>query len=73
MPRKNVVKQVLFALVYVPLATAVLIYLLTGGNIGGDAMLEAAILPWWLPLIATPSLLILVILGLGIFDLDEYL
>jgi len=62
-----------FVLTYVPFATAVLIYLFSGGEIGAEAMIEAVVLPWWLPLIATPILLILIIVGLGILNLDELL
>lgn len=73
MPSKEFVKRLIFILAYVPFATAVSIYLFTGGEMGAEAMLEATFLPWWLALIATPSLLVLVILGLGILDLGEFL
>jgi hypothetical protein len=56
---------------YVPFATATLIYLFTGGELGAEVMLEAAFQPWWLSLVALPPLLVLVILGLGILDLGK--
>lgn len=68
----ELLRRLLFIIIYVPFATATLIYLFTGGKLGAEVMLEAAFLPWWLVLVAFPPLLILVILGLGILDLDEY-
>lgn len=72
MELREVARVLLFVVIYVPFATGVLIYVLTGGKLGAEVMLEAAFLPWWLSFVAFPSLLILVIVGLGILDLGEY-
>lgn len=69
---KQFTRRLLFLIIYVPFATAALIYLFTGGELGAEVMLEAAFLPWWLSLVALPPLLVLVILVLGILDLGEY-
>ncbi|UVE49650.1 hypothetical protein KU306_12120 [Haloferax larsenii] len=68
---KKFVKQMVFIVVYVPFATAALIYLFSGGEFGAEAMVKAAVLPWWLPLIAVPPLLVLVFVGLSKLGLDE--
>lgn len=66
-------KRLLFIVIYVPFAVAAIVYIITGGSFGAEAMVEAAFLPWWLPLVATPLLLLLVLVGLAKFGLDDYL
>ena len=49
------------------------LYVITLGQYGEEAMIGAAFLPWWLPLVAVPVLLFGLFAGLGPLDLDEFL
>lgn len=45
---RDSIREVLFLLIYIPFALAAVVYLITGGAVGGESMVEAAFLPWWL-------------------------
>ncbi|WP_207588513.1 hypothetical protein [Halomontanus rarus] len=73
MDLRDFVEDLLFIIIYIPFALAAVIYIISGGAVGEEAMITAAVLPWWLPLVAVPPLLVLVFIGLSRLRLDEYL
>ncbi|SFT04727.1 hypothetical protein [Halostagnicola kamekurae] len=65
--------DLLFYLIYIPFAIAAIVYIITGGAVGAEVMLEAAVLPWWLPFVESPPLLVLLFIALGKLGLEEYI
>ena len=68
---RDLIDTSLFYIVYIPFAVAGVLYVLSGGAVGAEAMVKAAFVSWWVPLTAVPVVFILVVFALGRLGLEE--